>query len=156
MVFIVEMWDEPIKTDKNHHVIQKGRRFFSCHDSVWSEFQKLGIKYGWKPAGTIPGGLSWDSWVENGVFENDYDPVDYKYTKTVMSKDAEAWADALERALKHPGDILDASKKPKPILIVEDMNDADFVSANRSVSDDFIREFIVFLRSGSFGFTYDD
>src|SRR5215510_8294564 len=37
-------------------------RFFSCHGGVWKHFLDLGVRYGWKPMGTVPAaGSEWEN-----------------------------------------------------------------------------------------------
>ncbi|MEI7741133.1 MAG: hypothetical protein WCJ29_01360 [bacterium] len=156
MAFIVETWDETVQNPRETP-IKSHRRCFDCHYNVWNELLRLGRENGWKSAGTLPGRSSWDEWARVGRYENDYDPIDYKYTKSIFADDAKNWADALERMLiELPGDIESSAKTKMPILLVEGMTEGGFVSANRGISVELIKEFIIFLRGGGFGFTFDN
>jgi hypothetical protein len=70
-------------------------RFFSCHGGVWKHVLDLGVRYGWKPIGTVPAAGS--EWEKLGRFENDYEPQMWGYCKQFLAEDATGLADALQR-----------------------------------------------------------
>jgi len=70
-------------------------RFFSCHGAVWEHVLDLGVRYGWKPMGTVPSrGSQWER--DGCVFQNDYQPQMWGYSKQFLAEDAAGLADALQ------------------------------------------------------------
>jgi hypothetical protein len=132
-------------------------RQFSCSGFVWRELLKLGEEYGWKPMGTVPHDSSKRDWQRLGNFKNDYEPRDFLFMKRFLTEDASALADALSRTLEdlQNGAVTLVARK-NPVLLRSGMTQDEYHAANRGISAEFLKEFIAFLRKGTFGFAWDD
>jgi hypothetical protein len=75
-----------------------------------------------------------------------------EYGKLICCDDANAIADALERAALGPL----PAPRVGPVLIREDMTAEQHPLANVLLSRGFLEEFISFLRKGEFSFFWDD
>src|SRR5262245_61250040 len=63
-------------------------RSFSCRGEIWKHTLDLGIRYGWKPMGTVPAESSCRRWEKLGEFENNYQPAEWGYCKQFQAEDA--------------------------------------------------------------------
>jgi hypothetical protein len=140
MAFVVEMFGGELDTQEF--------RNFSCSAWVWEETLQLARNHGWQPLGTSPDPI-WQDQGNAGAFSGNYDCDDA--TKFVAAPDAAALADALERAAKEPI----AATKTGPILLREGITAGQYGMANAPLGDNFLREFIDFLRKGEFSFFWD-
>ena len=142
MTFLVEMF--------SHDLSNK----FSCSVYVWRDILTLAKEHGWQPTGTSPRDPQDKKW-NNAAEEikTNYDPGDWFYQKEFHADDAQALADALEKALQQ------AQLPPspaRPLLLGSDMSSEELVTANKKLSPEFLEDFIKFLRKGKFIFVMDD
>lgn len=171
MAFIVEMFNgkpdrlEIMELDSNgelylDRVIPDGPpnpdfRKFSCSGQNWEKALELGQKMGWTPMGSV---------LEKTIDTSQPIMSDYKPSswgeddyKIFSEKDAAAFADALQKAVELMEEFqLKEYGKDSSILIVEGMNKDEYSQINRNLSQDFLNDFISFLRKGKFKFVWDD
>jgi len=123
---------------------------FSCGGATWKRALQLARDFGWEPNGTSPDPIWHDQWDAYGNFLGDYRCDELR--KIISADDAAAFADALERASKHP---LPAFPKG-PVLLLEGMTANQYRQANAGLFADFLAKFIGLLRNGEFSFFWDD
>ncbi len=131
---------------------------FTCSAFTWEELLKPGEEHGWKSLGTVPPDKRGEEdWANAGGFENNYKSEEWLYAKQILAEDAERLAVALAKALEQieAGTFAVESFK-HPTLIREDMTAEEYASANRGISSEFLKDFIAYLRQGSFVFAWDD
>jgi len=131
---------------------------FTCSGFTWEEVLKLGEENGWKPMGTVPPDKRGEEdWAKAGGFENTYKPEEWLYAKRALAEDAEGLANVLGKALEQvQTGTLAVEAAKQPTLIREDMTAEEYMSANRGISSEFLKDFIGFLRKGTFVFAWDD
>jgi hypothetical protein len=121
--------------------------------AAWAMLLTLGRAYGWKPAGTsAPSGMAAAEWTPSAYDTND--------GQTVTRQDAANLAEALEAVLADPGQSAKqaALKRDLDRLVHKQIVRILGAKARPYVEDpdpyvipgDTIREFIEFLRQGSF------
>jgi len=133
--------------------------YFECGAKFWEGALVIGKQHGWEPMGTIPAPEDIDNFLKDGSYEANYEPIMYGYRKVVLSDDAVAWADALERALGEKSDkeLENTSTQRHPPVISDEMKtEADYITANAGVYKKKLNEFAAFLKKGNFMFTWDD
>lgn len=131
-------------------------RHFSCHAGVWERVLELGRSAGWIPNGTSPAEGTHEAWNKAGGFENSYEPESWGYHKLFEANDAASLADALQRVLDSDVSLGLMTREPKSMLLRDGMTQTEFSAANQSLSPQFLRDFIAFLRKGCFVFGWDD
>lgn len=142
MAFLVEMF--------SHDLSNK----FSCSLYTWRDMLALAKEHGWQPIGTSPLDPHDKKWKNaDEAIKTNYDPGDWLYQKEFHADDAQALADALEKALQN-GNI--PSSSARPLLLGSEMSDAELVTANRKLSPELLEDFIKFLHKGKFIFVMDD
>ena len=104
--------------------------FYSCSGKIWERALQVAQQNSWTPMGTLPSSSSLIAWFKSGELEYSYEPEAWQYAKTVVTADALALADALEKGLQ---------------IAPDDPDDA--------TPDTY---FLTFLRGGSFEFAWDD
>lgn len=113
---------------------------------------QLGRDNGWTPLGTAPLNP-----IGSTPCDGTYEPGDWGSSKRMLAEDAVALADALERALsKVDRGELSLAGPSQPRLLRAGMTEQEFIAANRGLSPEFLRDFIAFLRRGTFWFNWDD
>ncbi len=127
----------------------KGGPTLSLNWEAWRTVYDLGVRHGWKPAGTVVPEGSPEVHVPNpgrradwkgSYFVNEY--------QEVTAEDAAAWADALERALRENTEFNDPER---PELEVPSRGSADsFFLGLREREYDWLRVFIGLCRRGAF------
>jgi hypothetical protein len=125
-------------------------RRFDCHYRVWLQILELAKERGWKPLGTTPDG-DWGREYFGSEFNGDYVPGDAG--KIISAEDGRSLAEALERAIANPPPF---PVTPQTILIVENMTEQDYGTANAPLSVDLLKTFVRFLHNGEFCFFWDD
>lgn len=132
-------------------------RRMSCRLAVWEAMLSLGRQNGWAPAGTSLDQA--DPSLLDGstpLAVPDYVPESGPLYKRVLAKDAAAWARSLELALRQvEAGELQLNVKPGPVLLRPGSPDASLAAA-RPPDAAFLRDFIAFLRKGTFLFFIDD
>ena len=165
MVYINEMWG---KTPAGEP------RYFACNGSIWPKALDLARGYGWKPKGTTLDekfyGHILKRWREESGYipptPGDYEPEEMY--KDVSSEDADALADALEKAIgdMKSGKLAVLGKKGPALAsdLGETFDEPDaretyakgVLLANEPLDADYLTKFVKFLRGGKFIFGWDD
>ena len=123
---------------------------FSCSIYVWRDVLTLAKEHGWQPTGAAPCDPQDKKWKNaDEEIKTNYDPGDWLYQKEIRADDAQALADALEKAELPPASA-------RPLLIGSEMSSEELVAANKKLSPELIKDFIKFLRKGKFIFVMDD
>lgn len=149
MVFIVEMAHRaPRETDS---------REFSCGKATWEQLLALGKTFGWKPHGVVPDSKAMATNPEYmKFFRPNYEPDEWAYCKMITAEDANALADALQRAADAiRSNKIELYEKKQPLLLRDGMTPEELSTANAPPSE-VLHEFIRFLRNGEFVFAWDD
>jgi hypothetical protein len=129
-------------------------RRLSCSGQAWYVSLDLARKYGWRSSGTQPAEEAFEAWRHAGGFEASFEPRLRPYVKQVSAQDAQAMADALERALADPVEMamLRVALNGERSRRGRGSADAD----DRPLSPMFLWDFVEFLRSGPFVFAWRD
>ena len=140
MTFIVEIFRVPVQDDID----------FRVHDRDWKNLLAIAQQEGWKPAGTVqpPGSLV-------TPFSTDYRP-DYDDSKVITKEDALNLSKALESALAkiRKGEV--SLEQEGPVILKEDSIDNKVVISAPGITEDFLANFIAYLKQGEFHFWWDE
>ncbi len=140
MAFIVEIFRVPDKRDVD----------FRVHKTSWETLLNIAKQEGWKPLGTVKPHDRNDN-----EFENTYEP-DYDDSKIVSKEDAQNLSNALEKVLSKLRRREITLTKKGPVIIKEDeINDQVIVSIP-AITEDFLTDFVEYLKQGEFHFWWDE
>ncbi|MHB8728135.1 MAG: hypothetical protein ACYC9K_03760 [Sulfuricaulis sp.] len=89
-------------------------------------------------------------------FSSNYEPDEWGHQKMITAEEANALADAIQRAAEalRTGNVALLEKKG-PVLLRDDMTLEELAAAN-ALPSQTLHDFIGFLRHGEFVFAWDD
>lgn len=150
-----------------------GVDLFDCSGSSWGYLRKLGVAFGWNPAGTVPSPhtppikiaseylylVKERAAKQRGELSSAlldlYEPRTWgNMIRMITAEDAANWAVALERALASA--VVIDRLHAGPIIISETMTSDQQVLVNGGINRKYVQEFADYIRRGAFGFAWDD
>ena len=129
-------------------------REFSCSGNNWNKALELGRKMGWIPTGSV-----FEKTLDLPEPQtSDYEPSSWgdDDLKVFLAKDASALADVLAKTIEIMKDFqLKEYGKPSTIILNSTMNETAYKNINRNLNEEFLSDFVAFLRKGKFLFVGD-